>query len=518
MQERQTICRSVLLHQGRSASKSPIRLEEAEPRRSGFDITNLVSWDWKGYALNAQPARDFYQEQGFLMVSSDETAVKQICSSEYTTTSYRPYVVMEYTAVIEIAGNSAIYLGTGDTRQLSYNTYPSDLEVSVTWSSDTPAVASVSSTGLVTGLSQGVAMISISATSATGAVITSGKLRVYVEDPFMDYKPWFIKGKNTKQFIGKSEESTNVADPIISGELINNFFPQWKIQYIPDYNYHLIVYGDRYFGVKQIDGSDVLSVGLYENNFTVECQWTIVPTGAETYKIYSQYSSQIDYYLCLKDGELILGTDETEGVDVSEWTIQDRVGAALLYFPGVDMQSGSYHRIYSLMNSLGATDVYTNYPDSGEYNILDEDQVFKRISSSEIVLLYGHGSPTGICLNCTEIPNEMDIVPIDTLVVSDVSTWEANALNKCKLILVSACSTANGGVDGDNFANALKNKGAMTVVAKKDDSAKSSLGNFTRNFYEQLSNRSNSTITSILEKITVAPDDWIVFGSNTIHR
>ena len=464
---------------------SDVSVAEATLENNGlasFDITNLVSWDWKGNAANAQPARDFYQEQGFLMVSSDETAVKQICSSEYTTTSYRPYVVMEYTAVIEIAGNSAIYLGTGDTRQLSYNTYPSDLEVSVTWSSDTPAVASVSSTGLVTGLSQGVAMISISATSAAGAVITSGKLRVYVEDPFMDYQPWFIKGKNTKQFIGKSEESTNLADPIISGELIDDFFPQWKIQYIPDYNYHLIVYDGYYFGVKPVSGSDVLSVGLYNSFSVTECRWTIVPTGAETYKIYSQYSSQIDYYLCLKDGELILGTDETEGVDISEWTIQEKIGASVLFFDNVTVNPQNYSRYSSIEKKLKEIgDTYTNLVKNKSDHYLSKEQLRKRIEFSEIGILIGHGTAQKHLLL------DDSVSPANTLSAAEINQWHFN-LSKCSLVFVGACGLGKVDENGDCIAQSFVNKGVDTAIGFNEAVTFDNLTTIINAFVDELVN------------------------------
>ena len=162
---------------------SDVSVAEATLENNGlasFDITNLVSWDWKGNAANAQPARDFYQEQGFLMVSADETAVKQICSSEYTNTNLRPYVVMEYTAVLLIDGASSgvLCVEPSGKLQMSAKTYPSDCPV--TWSVSDEDVATIDAeTGLLTGVSCG--QVTVTATAITEDNVTfSGTMRVYV--------------------------------------------------------------------------------------------------------------------------------------------------------------------------------------------------------------------------------------------------------------------------------------------------------------------------------------------------
>lgn len=99
-----------------------------------FDITNLVR-SWKTGANDAQC--------GFAMVIGDSTKKIGTLSSEYSNTDYRPYVVVQYHA-------DEITLEEGKTLQLN-----TGITGAVTWSTSDTSRASVSSTGLVTGIRAG---------------------------------------------------------------------------------------------------------------------------------------------------------------------------------------------------------------------------------------------------------------------------------------------------------------------------------------------------------------------------
>lgn len=122
-----------------------------------FDITDLVK-NWK---KNTYAGR-----RGFAMVIGDSTKKVGTLSSEYSNTDYRPYVVVTYTGY-ELA------VDEGSTLQLS-----SGMIGTVTWTSSDENLATVSSSGLVTGVKAGEVTI----TAACGDY-GSSTYKVYVTKP-----------------------------------------------------------------------------------------------------------------------------------------------------------------------------------------------------------------------------------------------------------------------------------------------------------------------------------------------
>lgn len=110
---------------------------------STFDITALV----KGWKDNKYPA-----DAGFILINSTESNKRCFLSSEYSTSSDRPYVVFEYEPLIYI-GPSTISAYEGSTLTLSATTRPSGQ--SVTWSSSNTSIATISQSGNFTAVKAG---------------------------------------------------------------------------------------------------------------------------------------------------------------------------------------------------------------------------------------------------------------------------------------------------------------------------------------------------------------------------
>lgn len=124
---------------------------------TAFNITALAR-SWKNNTYSAAA--------GFIMMNSNEANNKSFYSSEFPTTGNRPYVVMTYVSDITLNATSIDILQNGGTRTLTAATTPSGQ--SVTWSSSNTAIATVSSSGVVTGLKAGTATITATATDAAG--------------------------------------------------------------------------------------------------------------------------------------------------------------------------------------------------------------------------------------------------------------------------------------------------------------------------------------------------------------
>ena len=124
---------------------------------NAFDLTDLAK-EWKAGTQNPQC--------GFVLISDSSTIATSAYGGENPTVDYRPYVVATYTNQITLNQTSvAIY--DGDILALTATTIPAGQ--AVTWESDTPAIASVSENGVVTGHAAGTAKITASLADGTTA-------------------------------------------------------------------------------------------------------------------------------------------------------------------------------------------------------------------------------------------------------------------------------------------------------------------------------------------------------------
>jgi len=136
-----------------------------------FDITALAK-AWKNGSRNI--------DHGLILVNPNETstaAEKTVYSSEFGTASYRPYVVATYYAPVELNQTSA-EVNIGGTVQLSLTE-----GTAASWSSSNTYVATVSSSGVVTGVRAGTATI-----TATDAEGYTGTCTVTVKLPEDKYR------------------------------------------------------------------------------------------------------------------------------------------------------------------------------------------------------------------------------------------------------------------------------------------------------------------------------------------
>ena len=137
-------------------------------RFAAFDITDLAR-NWKQHVYNANC--------GFVLISTTETTGNNaLCSSEYTTTDWRPYVVATYQYSSE-----TLSVGEGSTRALT----PPDISSTITWASSNTAIATVNSSGVVTGVRAGSADITA---SAGGAVHKTYRIEVTIPNGIYQIK------------------------------------------------------------------------------------------------------------------------------------------------------------------------------------------------------------------------------------------------------------------------------------------------------------------------------------------
>lgn len=175
---------------------------------SAFDITALVK-QWKSGAQNAN--------RGFIMIGASENSLdKSFCSSEHEKTSYRPYVVMTYQLTEE-----TVSVLEGTTHTL---TAP-DVTGTITWVASDTSIATVSASGVVTGVRAGKTTI----TASTGNTVHQ-TFTVYVT---IANGVYYIKqGGLYLGTTGRIQENTSASLYAQSTTASSQLSQLWKITYL----------------------------------------------------------------------------------------------------------------------------------------------------------------------------------------------------------------------------------------------------------------------------------------------
>lgn len=128
---------------------------------TAFNITDLVkAWKSGSYSANA----------GFIMMNENEANDKCFCSSEFSASTNRPYVVLTYTQNFSL-NYTNISVPETSTVTLVASTNPSSSPV--TWSTNNSSVATVNNSGVVTTFKSGTVTITASMVDTDGVTQTA---------------------------------------------------------------------------------------------------------------------------------------------------------------------------------------------------------------------------------------------------------------------------------------------------------------------------------------------------------
>lgn len=223
---------------------------------SALDITYLVK-QWKNgtYLANA----------GFIMISSDESVNRNFLSSEYSTTSYRPYVVMTYDAAITL-NYSSVTLVEGNTKTLTATTRPSGQ--TVTWSTSNDTLATVNSNGVVTAKTAGNVTI-------TATMVDSSGITHYAECTVCVVLPdgvYYIKNKDSNYYLTTSGDGVVTQDVYQYSKYSSNtselsrIRQMWKIKHLGSGLYSVRPYNKLNMGLCTTNNSGLTYDDVYASS------------------------------------------------------------------------------------------------------------------------------------------------------------------------------------------------------------------------------------------------------------
>lgn len=235
-----------------------------------FDITSLVK-GWKSGAYNAA--------MGFVLVNPNESSIsykKQFDTSETGSYDNKPYVVMEYMTNFSVSPISA-YLTEGGTLQLSAQTNPAG--GTVTWTSSDTKLATVSSSGLVTGLRAGYPMITAHYTDPAGNTYTD-TCQIYL---ILKDGVYYIRNAYSNRYLhaanGGIANGTNVYQDLLYNTDPQKLFQLWKIKYLDAGQYSVRPMHKLNMGLCATDGNaDIRGIGTSDTYSGVDgnARWAIV--------------------------------------------------------------------------------------------------------------------------------------------------------------------------------------------------------------------------------------------------
>ena len=256
-----------------------------------FDLTNTVK-AWKNGSFDSGV-------NGIILVNTEEATTdiayyRNFLATEYSSSTYRPYITFNFTPTVTLSATE-ITIPVGETYQLYATTNPSG--VSYSWEHIQPDIASVSSTGLVTGLSAGTGHIVALPVGGSGVACVVN----VIEIPEGTY---FIKNKATNRYMDIDGPSMNAGTIIHQWDLHGYNQERWIFKYRSD-GYYTIksVYSNLYVGIENassLSGAAVKQYAYSSSNDSLLWKvtklsngaYTLTPKSGESYnRVLSVYNS-----------------------------------------------------------------------------------------------------------------------------------------------------------------------------------------------------------------------------------
>ena len=186
---------------------------------TNFNITNLVK-AWKNGSYNGNGCFIF------IMGGTESSQCRALYSTEYSGTSNRPYLSLTYTSTLTINDDS-VDVEEEDTYLLSVTVDPPG--ATITYSVDDTDIATVSSTGLVTGIKAGTTFVTVFAGGDCRLVM----IYVVIEDGVYTLKNAEASVYLTVDGVIEEEHKVRQNNLIYAGNPDYDRIRQmWKIRYL----------------------------------------------------------------------------------------------------------------------------------------------------------------------------------------------------------------------------------------------------------------------------------------------
>ena len=434
--------------------------------RYGFNILNLA----KAWANETQsPAKGvvFKANSAFENQTGSNIKTWYKTFSSYNRSTKQPSLSITYKANVTVNVETT-YLLVDGTKQINCTTSPSGLTVA--WSSNNSSVATVNSTGLVTGVSEGTVKITATYTDSATGQSSSDYVYLYVKDSLgiKDNTTYYVMNYDSRRYMSLETASdanfTNVFTRVRSTSNLS----QWKTEKQTDGRYQLISVYSSTGRVLDVSGTNV---DIYTDNNASYEKFTIYRINSGAYKglYYIRYGK---YYVAQDADNNVYITTTASGKAV--WSFMATTTStryANYYSIASPNTSGRVSNYQATMTSLGFSSNHWHCTTAGNaYTLLT--------TTNDIFTFIGHGLETsdgkGMATICfqTNDGEYNGYITANSAIVNGSSNRAIDSLSKNNLalercVLYLGCKTGQTytiGASSYNLVQSTFNKGAHFVL------------------------------------------------------
>jgi len=401
----------------------------------------------------------------------------------------------------------------GQTLQASVTTNPTG--ISVAWSSNNTSVATVTSYGLITGISPGTAWIIATCTDSSGATNTSYVI-ITVGSPtgIENGQEYYIMNQFYRRYISLETPSTAEGTNIVAGAKSTSTTHKWIMTQLTDGQYRITSAYNATTKVMGVSGTDVnlytrsnvrkfsvyrIDSGTYCGLYAI-CYGNYYVAVDSSYQIY--LSSTLNRYSAWSFSKTVKGSSKVFDFN---YTYTEN-GTTYNY-----NSTGATNTFKSAMSSLGYTSQSTTNSTATVAG--------SALETADIFVFRGHGAPGFVRFYGNGNTYQGDIVA-DTAVHNysadyHISECTANELAKLRCVMYLGCSTGADYTSSSKTYNLVDStfaKGAHFVLGTTETVYVNDSNNFLIGFAECYTTDCNCTIQNA---ITAGIERA---GTNTVYQ
>lgn len=417
----------------------------------------------------------------------------------YNRSNYRPSLSVSYNRTVEVSVDET-YLLVGGTRQVKCSTNPAGLRVS--WSSNNTSVATVSSSGLVTGVSEGTVKITATYTASATGTTYSDYVYLYVKDSIgvKDNTKYYVMNYSSKRYLSLESASDTNYTNVYTRARSTSTLSQWKTEKQTDGTFQLI---STYSSTGKALDRTGTNIDIYTDNGASYQKFAVYRINSGTYKgLY--YIRNGDYYIAQDSNYNVYLTTTANSSAVWSFMAVEKYDADLFSFQYSGFDTTANNNLYkTTMNNLGYNAYnWINKTSSTAYSYLcrsDDIFVFRGHGNAGIIGFHNsNGDSTGALSVNSNVCNRY-AAGSNRVYMENV---EKNGLASLRMVLYIGCSTGKNITVGGktyNLVDSTYDKGAHFVLGTSETVYTPDSDVFLNGFLTELSTN-HSNIYTCLQK------------------
>ena len=459
--------------------------------RYSFNILTVA----KAWASGTQsPAKGLVFKANSTFENQTGDAIKtwyKTFSSYNRAENYKPSLSITYRGLVDVSVNET-YLLVGGTKQINCTTNPSGLGVS--WSSNNTSIATVNSSGLVTGVSEGTVKITATYTDSSTGVISSDYVYIYVKDSLgiTDGKLYYIMNYSSHRFLSLESSSDSNYTNVYTRGRSTSTLSRWKTEKQSNGTFQLI--SDYSSSGKALDVTGT-NIDIFTDNNAYYQKFSIYRVNSGTYKGY--YFIRYNQYYVAQDSDYnVYLTTSLNGKSVWSFIGVEKEDADLFSFKYTGFDTTDNNTLFSsVLGNLGYDEYkWINDTASDAYNYMK--------NMDDVFVFRGHGE-AGIIEFRDSNGVSSGAISVNSSVCSRygvgsdrqyINSLGKNELEQLRIVLYIGCSTGTtitvGGVTYDLLSSTY-DKGAQFVLGTSQKVYTPDSDAFLKGFLEALNNNSN---------------------------